>query len=84
MFEFFSLKETLTASMILFAVIDIIGSVPIIVGLKKKFGKIEAERASIVAGALMIAFLFIGNNIFDIFLQEYLIFMIKFIFCLNL
>lgn len=63
MFEFFSLKETLTSSMILFAVIDIVGSVPIIVGLKKKFGKIEAERASIVAGALMIAFLFIGNNI---------------------
>ena len=63
MLEFFSIKETLTASMILFAVIDIMGSIPIIVGLKKKFGKIEAERASIVAGVLMIAFLFIGNNI---------------------
>ena len=63
MFEFFSIKETLTASMILFAVIDIIGSVPIIVGLKKKFGKIEAGRASVVACLLMICFLFIGNNI---------------------
>lgn len=63
MFEDFSIKETLTATMILFAVIDIVGSIPIIVGLKKKFGKIEAERASIVAGLLMICFLFIGNNI---------------------
>ncbi len=63
MFENFSLKETLTASMVLFAVIDIVGSVPIIVSLKQKFGKIEAERAAIVAGVLMIAFLFIGNNI---------------------
>ena len=63
MFEFFSLKETLTSSMILFAVIDIVGSVPIIVGLKKKFGKIEAGRASLVAAVLMIAFLFVGKQI---------------------
>ena len=62
-FEYFNLKETLTASMVLFAVIDIVGSVPIIVSLKQKFGKIEAEKASIVAGVLMIAFLFIGNKI---------------------
>lgn len=63
MFEHFSVKETLTASMILFAVIDIMGSIPIIVGLKKKFGKIESEKAAIVAGVMMIAFLFIGNKI---------------------
>lgn len=63
MFESFSLKEVLTCSMILFAVIDIVGSVPIIVSLKQKFGKIESEKASIVAGILMICFLFIGNKI---------------------
>lgn len=62
-FEYFDVKETLTAFMVLFAVIDIIGSIPIIVGLKQKFGQIEAGKASIVAGALMIAFLFIGNKI---------------------
>ena len=50
MFENFSLKETLTCSMVLFAVIDIVGSIPIIVSLKQKFGRIEAERASLVAG----------------------------------
>lgn len=63
MFDDFSLKEVLTSSMVLFAVIDIIGSIPIIVSLKQRFGKIEAERAAIAAGLLMIAFLFIGNKI---------------------
>lgn len=62
-FQHFSVKEILTCSMVLFAVIDIIGSIPIIVSLKQKFGHIEAEKASIVAGLLMIAFLFVGNKI---------------------
>lgn len=63
MFENISLKEILTCSMVLFAVIDVVGSIPIIVSLKKKFGKIEAEKAALVAGSLMIVFLFIGNKI---------------------
>lgn len=63
MFNDFSWKETLTTSMVLFAVIDIVGSIPIIVSLKQKFGKIESEKATIVAGLLMIAFLFIGDKI---------------------
>lgn len=63
MFEDFSLKEVITCFMVLFAVIDIVGSIPIIVALKQKFGRIESEKASIVAGLLMIAFLFIGNHI---------------------
>lgn len=62
-FEYFDLKEMLTASMVLFAVIDIVGSIPIIVSLKQKFGHIEAGKASVVAGVLMVAFLFIGNKI---------------------
>ncbi|MBS1571122.1 MAG: MarC family protein [Bacteroidetes bacterium] len=65
MFEVFSIKETLTATMILFAVIDIVGSIPIIVSLKQKFGKIEAERATIVAGLLMICFLYIGKQLLN-------------------
>ncbi|ACU08300.1 Multiple antibiotic resistance protein marC [Flavobacteriaceae bacterium 3519-10] len=63
MFEYFSLKETLTATMVLFAVIDIVGSIPIIVSLKKRFGHIEAGKATLAAMFLMIAFLFIGNKI---------------------
>lgn len=61
--EHIDLKETLTCFMVLFAVIDIVGSIPIIVSLKQKFGKIESGKAAIVAGALMIAFLFVGKKI---------------------
>lgn len=61
--EHISWKETFTCFMVLFAVIDIIGSVPIIVSLRQKFGKIESEKAAIVAGLIMIAFLFIGKEI---------------------
>lgn len=50
----FNSKEILTASMILFAVIDILGSVPIIISLRKKVGHIQSEKASIVAGIIMI------------------------------
>ncbi|WP_332018449.1 MarC family protein [Kaistella sp.] len=63
MLDSFSLKETLTTTMVLFAVIDIVGSIPIIVSLKQKFGHIESEKAAIVSGMLMISFLFIGNKI---------------------
>ena len=40
------LKEIITATMILFAVIDIIGSIPIIIDLRQKAGKIQSEKAS--------------------------------------
>lgn len=61
----FSWKETVTCFMVLFAVIDIIGSIPIIVSLKQKFGQIEAKRASITAGLIMIVFLFVGKQILN-------------------
>lgn len=59
----FSISEIIPATMILFAVIDIIGSVPIIVTLRAKVGHIESEKASVVATIIMIAFLFIGEEI---------------------
>ncbi|AZA84734.1 hypothetical protein C1637_18280 [Chryseobacterium lactis] len=62
-FEGFSIKEIVTSFMVLFAVIDIIGSVPVIVSLQQKFGQIEAGKAAITAGAIMIIFLFVGNKI---------------------
>ena len=52
----FNSKEILTASMVLFAVIDILGSVPIIISLRRKVGHIQSEKASLVAGVIMIAF----------------------------
>ena len=56
--------EIAKASMILFAVIDIIGSLPIVVKLKANAGgKLESGKASIVAGSIMILFLFVGEKI---------------------
>lgn len=49
--------------MVLFAVIDIIGNIPIIIDLRKKVGHIQSEKASIIAGAIMILFLFLGKSI---------------------
>ncbi|PHR95482.1 MAG: hypothetical protein COA80_10520 [Leeuwenhoekiella sp.] len=62
----FDLKEIATATMILFAIIDIIGSIPIIIGLREKVGHIQSEKASIVAAALMVMFLFIGKEILNL------------------
>ncbi len=56
----FDFKEIATVGMVLFAVIDIVGTIPIIVDLRTKHGHIESEKASIVAGIIMIVFLFAG------------------------
>jgi len=62
----FAIKEILTATMVLFAVIDILGSVPIIISLRNKVGHIQSEKASLVAVTIMIAFLFIGESILSL------------------
>ncbi len=59
----FKYKEILTAFMVLFAVIDIIGNIPIIIDLRKKVGHIQSEKASIIAGVIMIIFLFLGQSL---------------------
>lgn len=59
----FDWRELFTVSMVLFAVIDIVGSVPVIVDLRTKLGHIESEKASLVALIIMVAFLFVGEEI---------------------
>lgn len=59
-------KEIFTAFMILFAVIDIIGNIPIIIDLRKKHGHIQSEKASIIAGVILVMFLFVGENILSL------------------
>jgi len=59
----FNIKEILTAFMVLFAVIDIVGNIPIIIDLRKKAGHIQSEKASVIAGIIMIIFLFLGDSI---------------------
>jgi multiple antibiotic resistance protein len=61
-----NLKEILTASIVLFAVIDIVGSIPIIISLREKAGHIQSEKASLVAAIIMIAFLFLGEKILSL------------------
>ena len=62
----FDFKEISTASMVLFAVIDIIGSIPIIIQLRQKLGHIQSEKASIVSLLIMIAFLYLGEEILQL------------------
>ncbi len=57
------IREIITVGMVLFAVIDIVGSIPIIIDLRTKHGHIESEKASIVAGVIMIVFLFAGEEL---------------------
>ncbi|UZD24758.1 MarC family protein [Algoriphagus halophytocola] len=63
----FDLKEILSVSLILFSVIDILGSIPIIVNLRKKIGHIQSEKATLAAGVLMILFLLAGKSILSLF-----------------
>ena len=59
-------KEIATVGMVLFAVIDIVGTIPIMVDLKSKHGHIESEKASLVAGMIMIIFLFVGEELLNL------------------
>ena len=61
-----NIKQVFTAFMVLFAVIDIIGNIPIIIDLRKKVGHIQSEKASIIAGSIMILFLFVGQSLLSL------------------
>lgn len=56
-------KEIATATMVLFAVIDIVGSIPVIISLREKNGHISSIKASTIAAVVMILFLFVGESI---------------------
>ena len=59
----FDFKQIATITMILFAVIDVVGSLPVLLDLQSKHGKIQSEKATLVSGAIMIVFMFIGEQI---------------------
>ncbi len=63
----FDLKEILATFMVLFAVIDITGSIPIIVDIKSRVGRIESGKATLVAFSIMLAFLIIGEPLLGFF-----------------
>lgn len=59
-------KEILSVTMILFAIIDILGTIPVVIQMRQRAGRIESEKASIVVLILMIAFLLVGDKMLDI------------------
>ncbi|GAB2680418.1 MarC family protein [Flavihumibacter cheonanensis] len=61
-----NIDELLTVSFTLFAVIDILGSIPLLISLKTKMGEIREFRATLISGALMILFLLVGERFLGI------------------
>jgi len=57
--------ELLKSTMVMFAVIDIVGSIPFVLDIKKKAGDIHAEKATLVALGIMLAFLFLGEGVIN-------------------
>ena len=64
---YFSFKEIISAFMVLFAVIDILGAIPIIVSLRENNQKIEAGKAAIVSFVILVSFLFLGQALLGLF-----------------
>ena len=62
----FDFKEFISATMILFAIIDIVGNIPLIVLFREKFKVIESEKASIISLLIMIIFLYIGEALLNL------------------
>ena len=62
----FQFDQLITVTFTLFAVIDIVGSIPLLISLKEKMGGIKSVNATLISGALMIAFLFVGKPFLNI------------------
>jgi multiple antibiotic resistance protein len=63
----FDFKEIFSVTLILFSVIDIIGSIPFIIIIKKREGRIHTEKATIISAVLMVGFLYLGQSILKLF-----------------
>ncbi len=64
---YFSFKEIVSAFMVLFAVIDILGAIPIIINLREKKQKIESGKTAVISFILLVAFLFVGKALLSLF-----------------
>jgi len=63
----FSFKEIISVTLILFSIIDILGSIPIVIALRKREGHIQSAKATLVSGGIMVLFLFLGQSILQLF-----------------
>lgn len=62
----FNLQEFITLSFTLFAVIDVVGSIPMLITLKQKMGAIIAWKVTLISGGLMILFFFVGEPFLNV------------------
>jgi multiple antibiotic resistance protein len=62
----FNVREIISVTLILFAIIDVVGTIPVIIELQRKAGHIAAEKASIAVLGLMVVFLFVGKQLLAI------------------
>jgi len=62
----FDLQQIASATMILFAVIDVLGAMPVVIDLNNRLGAIHALKATLISGAIMIGFLFLGQSILNL------------------
>jgi multiple antibiotic resistance protein len=60
-------KEIFSVTLILFSVIDVVGTLPITINIQNKFGKIESLKITLVSGFLLFLFLFVGESILTLF-----------------
>jgi multiple antibiotic resistance protein len=59
-------REVLSVTMILFAIIDILGAIPVIIEMRQRAGHIESEKASLAVLVLMVVFLFVGDELLSV------------------
>jgi multiple antibiotic resistance protein len=62
-----NLKEIFSVTLILFSVIDILGSIPFIILIRKREGRIHSEKATLISAGLMVVFLYLGQSILQLF-----------------
>ena len=67
MFTGFNWQQMVSAFIVLFAVIDIIGSIPIIINLKEKGKDVNATKATVISFALLIGFFYAGDMMLKLF-----------------
>ncbi|MEN0016123.1 MAG: MarC family protein [Bacteroidota bacterium] len=66
-FAEFDLRQLFSAFLILFVVVDVLGSTAMIINMRKKIGYIDARKTATVAGAIMTCFLFLGQTVLNLF-----------------
>ena len=61
------IQQVCSVSLVLFSVIDVLGSLPVIVDLRNRCGPLPARKTTLTAGLIMVAFLFLGETILHLF-----------------